>query len=102
MRLEEIQEQINTHKKNIKLVKESIKFEEKKVKIQLKYPRPINPKFEFELKDEYLKHFKQTLQFEWDRKKEDMLNAIESAKKDIEEMELLKKEIVKTKQEYIA
>jgi|TARA_Y100000034_G_C6796869_1_gene357217 hypothetical protein len=102
MRLEEIQEQIDSHKKNIKLVKENMRYEEKKLKIQMKYPKPLNPKFEFEIRDEYIAQLKKTLQFEWDKKKEDMNNAIEAAKKEIEEMELLKKEIVKTKQGYIS
>jgi len=102
MRLKEIQEQIDSHKRNIKLVKENMKYEEKKIKIQLKYPKPLHPKFEYEVRDEYINQFKIIIQFEWDRKKEDMNNAIDAAKKEIEEMELLKKEIVKTKQGYIS
>ena len=82
----EIQEQIKEKEKNIKRVLENIKIEEEKVRLQIKSPRPINPQFEFEIDEEYLKNVVKSLQLEWDRKKFDMLEAVENAREDVKDL----------------
>jgi len=82
----EIKQQIERIEENIKRVRENITVEENKVKIQLKHPRPINPQYEFELRDEYLEHFRNSIILDWKRKRKDMLFAIKDAEKEIEEL----------------
>jgi len=98
--IKEIKEKIDNHEKNIKIVKRNIKNEEEKLKIQLKYPRPITPQFEFEIQEEYLKHFKKVAREEWEEKKENMQLAIKEAEKELKSLKKLKKAETKSFQNY--
>jgi len=92
---DEIEKQIKDKEKNIKRVQENIKIEEEKIKLQMKNPRPINPQFEFELDEANIKIVVKSLELEWKRKKEDMLDAVKSAKESVKE---LKKELSQTEE----
>jgi tRNA(Phe) wybutosine-synthesizing methylase Tyw3 len=98
--LKEIKAKIDNHEKNIKIVRRNIKHEEEKLRIQLKYPRPIAPQFEFEIQEEYLKHFVKVAREEWEEKKENMQLAIQEAEKDLKNLKKLKKVETKSFQNY--
>mgnify|MGYP003146766972 FL=1 len=98
----DLERKIEEHQRNIKEVKENINFEEKKVKIQLKYPKPLNPQYEFELRDEYLDFFKKIAWLEWKRKKQRMMIAIKEAEEDIKQLKKLQKDSASALSKYTA
>jgi len=82
------EEQIRINERNIKHAKENLVAEEKMLKLKLKKLRPLNPEFEYELDEEFIKLNAEMMKLEFERKKEEIVYAIKKTK---EENEQLKK-----------
>lgn len=95
----DIEKQIMLHKRNIERMKENLIIEKEKTKIQLNNPRPISPEYEFELQDEFLEHTKKVALLNFERKKEDIVEAIQINKEEINRLEKEGKK--KTSRDYI-